>query len=112
MSEETEQAGRLSRIETTLEQVLKNQVELGTKLEAVNLNIAERTVFCAAQAPVYKMQIEKTIDHETRIRVIEDAVTDLKYPVKVVTWIGAALGLSVIGLILSIITGQVLLVFP
>jgi hypothetical protein len=52
--------------------------------------------------------VAKTVDdHEERIRTLEK----LAPAMKVVIWIAGALGLSVIGLIWGLLTGQIALVF-
>jgi len=61
---------------------------------------------------------ETLIDHKKRIEELEkeykkllDMITPLIQTNKVVVWIGAVLGMSVLGLIWAIITGQVTLLF-
>lgn len=62
---------------------------------------------------------EKTlVDHGRKLEELEkdykklyEMITPLIHTNKIVVWIGAVLGLSVLGLIWSIITGQVVLVF-
>jgi len=57
---------------------------------------------------VKNVAVGKTVeDHETRIRNLEK----LAPAMKVVIWIAGVLGLSVIGLIWGLITGQITLAF-
>ena len=62
---------------------------------------------CAAQIANYQAVRDQLEDHEDRMREIEKLVPALR----AVMWVGAALGLSVIGLIWAMITGQVSVVF-
>jgi hypothetical protein len=61
---------------------------------------------CAAHRNEYETVTSKIEDHEKRMRDIEKLVPALR----AVMWAGAALGISVVGLIWSLITGQVQIV--
>ena len=50
---------------------------------------------------------EEHRDMEKRMHEFES----LALPIKVITWVGAALGVSIVGLIWSLLTGQIELVF-
>ena len=54
---------------------------------------------------------ELTKNTREEIRLLADAIKPLAYTSKVITWIFAALGTSIIALVIAIITGQVELVF-
>ena len=73
----------------------------------VEMRIRSIETRCAAQIANYKMMHEQMEDHEIRMRDIEKLVPALR----AVMWVGAALGVSVIGLIWAMITGQVSVVF-
>lgn len=120
MAVETEKTSgeRLARIETTLEGIRKDQDELRAWLasvlaemrmatSAVQVQANTRDLFCAASSADFKTTVEKVKDHEQRI----DAVEKLMPALRVVVWIGAALGASVLALIWSLITGQVQIAF-
>lgn len=61
---------------------------------------------CAAHRTEYEAVTSQIEDHEKRMRDIEKLVPALR----AVMWAGAALGISVVGLIWSLITGQVQIV--
>ena len=110
---------RLARIETTLGNIQKDQeglrtwlanvlAEMRTATSAVQGQANNRDVFCAARNSGFEVMVDRVKDHEERL----DNVEKLMPALRVVIWIGAALGVSVLALIWSMITGQVVLVFP
>ena len=62
---------------------------------------------CAAHNVEFRALLMSSEDHEDRMREIEKLLPALR----AVMWVGSALGLSVIGLIWAMITGQVTLIF-
>ncbi|MHC4749255.1 MAG: hypothetical protein ACYTFW_05210 [Planctomycetota bacterium] len=65
-------------------------------------------MLCATRSGDITNLMEVSEDHEKRMRDIEKLVPALR----VVMWSGAALGFSIVGLIWSLITGQVHIHFP
>jgi len=55
-------------------------------------------------------KLEKAIRDE--VQSIKDALHPLKLQAKIIVWVGVVLGMSIIGLIWSIIIGQAKVVFP
>ena len=110
---------RLARIETTLGNIQKDQeglrawladilAEMRAATSAVQGQANVRDVFCAARNSGFEVMVDRVQDHEERL----DNVEKLMPALRVVIWIGAALGGSVLVLIWSMITGQVQVVFP
>jgi uncharacterized protein YpuA (DUF1002 family) len=110
---------RLARIEVQLEGIKKDQAEMRAWLTAVLAEMRtatglvqsqsnSRDNFCAARSSDYTHLDGQVKDHEERL----DAIEKLMPALKVVTWIGAALGVSIMALIWSMITGQVTVMFP
>jgi len=61
---------------------------------------------------VAQQALSKSCQNEKDIKNINTSLAPLIQMNKVVAWIGAVLGVSVISLIVMIITGQVQLIFP
>lgn len=70
-----------------------------TKEHQVVVNIAEQA-------------LGKTMENERKIDKLEQRLAPLIQANKIIAWVGAALGASVMGLIWAIITGQVQIVIP
>lgn len=117
-AEQNRTIDRLARIENTLENMQRDQAELRSWLTAVLAEMRtatsavqgqanQRDTFCAARGAEYTHVTKAVDDHEGRL----DAIEKLMPALRVVMWIGTALGLSVLALIWSLITGQVSLLF-
>jgi len=115
---DTTTAERLARIETSIEGVRGDILELRNRLNnlmaeirsstnTVQGQVNTRDNYCAARSVDYDHMARLVNDHELRL----DAIEKLMPAMRAVLWIGSALGVSVLALIWSLITGQAQVIF-
>ena len=74
------------------------------QVEQVEQRVRDIEITCALRSQLGEI----VADHETRLRTVEKLLPALR----AVLWVGAGLGMSVIGFILALIIGQVQVIFP
>ena len=106
---------RMTNLQTDITQIGCNVSTLVTGFQDFRHKYVEEHAKVVSRTEAHDITL---VDHKKRIEELEkeyrkllDMITPLIHTNKIVVWIGAVLGLSVLGLIWSIITGQVVLVF-
>lgn len=86
---------RLSEIDQMVKQDYRAQAEA---IQAIQQN-------CARQSGAAVENYKKVAKHEKRIETLEVEMAKIVAPVRLMIWVGAVFGLSVIALIWSLLTG-------
>lgn len=101
---------RLARIEvslSTLQNTLTEVIEkIEDRLDKQQVQIDERSQFCAARTSGWTTVMEKGSDHEARLRAIEkDIHTKLYVVASMGGFIGSAVGMLIISYLFKIVFG-------
>jgi len=85
--------------------------EISKEIKQIATMYNSQQITCAARGQQMKTVEEQAIDHEQRIKAIERATEKAMQAINLITWIGAAFGILIIGLLWALFTGQAELIF-
>ena len=108
----------IATLSQQMETVLKNIPEINKSLKSTNDEIVKMRIAFQKHndeishiTNMHKDERKERELLEKRVTAVEKNINRILPVIQVIVWIGAALGLSVIALLWSIITGQVILTF-